>query len=90
MDSKVKQTVKFYIKLATSSIDTLDIIRQVKGNAAVSRSMCFEWHTHFKNGRTPPENNERSGRAHPLKMVPFGNLCVMIITHPNHQIIIKY
>jgi transposase len=64
MDVKLEQraNTKFCAKLGKSGAETFQMIRRAYGNEAMSRVMCFEWHTCFKRGRTSLEDDESSGR----------------------------
>lgn len=64
MNCKLEQraNVKFCVKLGKSATETLHMMQQVYGDAAMSRARCFEWHACFKSGRTSLEDDERSGR----------------------------
>jgi hypothetical protein len=63
MDVKLEQraNIKFCVKLNKSGVETFKMIRHVYGNEAMSCARCFEWHAHFKRGRTSLEDDERSG-----------------------------
>jgi hypothetical protein len=65
MDVKLEQrtNIKFCLKLGKSGAETFEMIRRAYGNEAMSCARCFEWHTHFKRGRTSLEDDERSGRT---------------------------
>lgn len=43
--------------------DTFEIIRKAFDQKAMSRAKGFEWHSSLKNGITPSEDEERSGKA---------------------------
>jgi len=63
MDVKLEQraNIKFCVKLGKSGAETFEKIRCAYGNEAMHRARCFEWHTHFKRGRTSLEDDERYG-----------------------------
>jgi hypothetical protein len=63
MDKKLEQraNMKFCVKLGKSGAETFEMIRCAYGNEAMCRATCFEWHAHFKRGRTSIEDDERSG-----------------------------
>jgi transposase len=64
MDVKLEQraNVKFCVKLGKFLAETFEMIRRAYRNEAMSRVRCFDWHAHFKRGRTSLEDDERSGR----------------------------
>jgi hypothetical protein len=64
MDMKLEQraNIKFCVKLGKSGSETFEMIHAY-GNEATSHVRCFEWHGHFKRGRTSLEDDERSGRT---------------------------
>ena len=66
MGVKMEQraNIKFCVKLGKSGAETFEMIRRAYGNEAMSRARCFEWHAHFKIGRTSLEDDERSGRPY--------------------------
>jgi len=64
MDVKLEQraNIKFCVKLGKSGAETFEMKRCAYGNEAMSCARFFEWHVHFKRGRTSLEDDERSGR----------------------------
>jgi hypothetical protein len=56
------------VKLDKSATETLEMLRNAFGGHALSRTAVFEWHSHFKAGRVPVENDERSQRPSTRKM----------------------
>jgi len=64
MNMKLEQraNIKVCMKLSKSGAETFEMVRHVYGNEVMSRARCFEWHVHFKRGRTSLEDDERSGR----------------------------
>ena len=62
MKLELRASIKFCVKLGKSGAESFEMIRRAYGNEAMSRARCFEWHAHFKRGRTSLEDNERSGR----------------------------
>jgi hypothetical protein len=54
MDGKFEQRVciKLCVKLGISATETLDMLR-----GALSRTAVFEWHSRFKAGRVPTEDD---------------------------------
>jgi hypothetical protein len=60
MDGKIEQS--FCIKLGESAIETLEMLRGAFGEHSLSRTMVFEWHSHFKAGRVSVEDDKCSGR----------------------------
>ncbi|CAG2054498.1 unnamed protein product [Timema podura] len=64
MDCKHEQRVniKFCGLLGKSRTETFQMMQQAYGNEAISRPVCFEWHSRFRSSRTSPKDEERSGR----------------------------
>jgi hypothetical protein len=50
------------VKLGKSTTETLEMLREAFGEHSLSRTAVFEWHSRFKAGRVPVEDDERSGR----------------------------
>ena len=53
MEHTVEQryAVKFCFKLRKSASETFELVKQVYGDDALSRTRVFEWHKMFKEGR---------------------------------------
>jgi len=64
MDVKMEQraNIKFCLKLGKPGAETFEMIRHAYGNESMSCVRCFEWHAHFKKGRTSLKDNKRSGQ----------------------------
>ncbi|XP_067930695.1 protein GVQW3-like [Watersipora subatra] len=54
--------VKFYVKLRTSSAETLQILWTAYGDSALKKTACYEWHKRFREGRTSIKDDNRMGR----------------------------
>jgi hypothetical protein len=65
MDVNIEQqaNIKFCVKLSKSGAETIEMLRHAYGNEAMCRVMCFEWHVHFKRGRTSLEDEWSSERT---------------------------
>jgi len=64
MDVKLEQraNIKFCVKLSKYGAETFEMIQHAYGNEAMSHARCFEWHAHFKRGRTSLEDDESLGQ----------------------------
>jgi hypothetical protein len=60
---KIKEHVciKFCVKLGDSTTETLDMLHEAFGENSLSRTAIFEWHSCFKAGHRPVEDDKRSG-----------------------------
>jgi hypothetical protein len=69
MDGKIEQCVciKFCVKLCKSATEILEMLREAFGEHSLSQTALFEWHSRFKVGRMPVEDDERSGRTNTSK-----------------------
>jgi len=56
--------VKFCFKLGKTATETWKMLQQAFGDECMSRTLCFEWYSRFKTGRTSIDEDPRSGR-HP-------------------------
>lgn len=54
--------IKLCVKLGKSASETLQLLRQAYGAAAMKKTSVFEWHKRFKEGRDDVKDDERSGR----------------------------
>ena len=54
--------VKFCQKLCKSPSEMLQMMKQVYGDDALSRSAMFQWHLRFSQGRESLEDDELTGR----------------------------
>jgi len=64
MQENIEQryAIKFCVKLNKSATETFASLTQAYGDATLSRSMVFEWHKAFKEGRENVQDDTRSGR----------------------------
>jgi hypothetical protein len=64
MDGKIEQGVciKFYMQLAKSTIETLEMLHEAFGEHSLSQTAVSEWHSRFKAGQVSVGDDERSGR----------------------------
>jgi hypothetical protein len=90
MDMKLEQraNIKFCVKLSKSEVETFEMIRHAYRNEAMSRARCFEWHAHFKIGRTSLEDEERSGQTS-TSSAPKNVETIRRLVHENHRRTIK-
>ena len=79
-----RANIKFCMKLGKSEAETFEMIRHAYGNEAMSRARCFEWHAHFKRGRTSLEDDERSGRPSTSSM-PKNVETIQRLVHEDRQ-----
>jgi hypothetical protein len=63
-DKRLEQriNIKFCAKLGKSASETLQLLKEAYGAAAMKKTMVFEWHKRFKGGRDDVKDDERSGR----------------------------
>jgi len=63
-DKRLEQriNIKFCAKLGKSASETLQLLKEAYGAAAMKKTMVFEWHKRFKAGRDDVKDDERSGR----------------------------
>jgi len=64
------------------------MLRRAYGNEAMCRVTCFEWHAHFKRGRTSLEDNERSERPS-TSSTPKNVETIRWLVHEDRQRTIK-
>lgn len=57
-----RAVIKFHAKLGTSATETFKMMQKAYGSECLSRSMTFEWHKRFLEGRQSLEDDERLGR----------------------------
>ena len=62
MNLEQRTNLKFLVRLGKTPSECLELLQQVYGNNAMSRTRVFEWHKRFKEGREEVEDNQRSGR----------------------------
>jgi transposase len=54
--------IKFCAKLGKSASENLQMLRKAYGADAMKKSIVFEWHKRFKEGREDVKDDERTGR----------------------------
>ena len=64
------------------------MIRRVYRDEAMSRARCFDWHAHFKRGRTSLDDDVRSGRAS-TSSTPTNVETIWRLVHKNRRRTIK-
>uniref|UniRef100_A0A3B4F9X0 Mos1 transposase HTH domain-containing protein n=1 Tax=Pundamilia nyererei TaxID=303518 RepID=A0A3B4F9X0_9CICH len=57
-----REKIKFCVKTKISVKKTFQMLQEVYGSKAMSRSRCKDWYLRFKNGRTSVDDEIRSGR----------------------------
>uniref|UniRef100_A0A3Q4NB84 Mos1 transposase HTH domain-containing protein n=1 Tax=Neolamprologus brichardi TaxID=32507 RepID=A0A3Q4NB84_NEOBR len=57
-----RERIRFCVKTKISVKQTFQMLQQVYGSKAMSRSRCKDWYLRFKNGRTSVDDEMRSGR----------------------------
>jgi len=57
-----RYAIKFCVKFNKSATETFASLTEAYGDATLSRTMVFNWHNAFKEGRENVENDSRSGR----------------------------
>jgi transposase len=63
-DKRLEQriNIKFCAKLGKSASETLQLLKEAYGAAAMKKTSVFEWHKRFKEGRDDVKDDQRSGR----------------------------
>jgi len=63
MDIKEEQrvSIKFCCKVDFSPTKTAELIQKAYGDAALSRTIIFEWHKRFREGRESVKDDEGGG-----------------------------
>jgi len=63
-DKRLEQriNIKFCVKLGKSASETLQLLKEAYGAAAMKKTSVFEWHKRFKEGRDDVKDDQRSGR----------------------------
>jgi hypothetical protein len=63
-DKRLEQriNIKFCVKLGKNASETLQLLKEAYGAAAMKKTSVFEWHKRFKEGRDDVKDDERSGR----------------------------
>ena len=63
-DKRLEQriNIKLCVKLGKSASETLELLREAYGAAAMKKTSVFEWHKRFKKGRDDVKDDERPGR----------------------------
>ncbi|UYV68001.1 hypothetical protein LAZ67_5002755 [Cordylochernes scorpioides] len=59
--------IKFCFKLKKSATETHELIKEVFGDAALSRSRNFEWFSRFLKGREKVNDDQHTGRPRSLR-----------------------
>jgi histone-lysine N-methyltransferase SETMAR len=54
--------IKFCQSLGKTATETYEMLQQIFGETALSRSKIFEWYSRFKNGRTSIDDDPHKGR----------------------------
>ena len=64
MERIIKQRVniKFCVKLKKTPAETLQMINEVYGEDALSRTQVLQWHKNFREGRDDVHDEQRAGR----------------------------
>ncbi|XP_054715265.1 protein GVQW3-like [Uloborus diversus] len=64
MERTIEQrlNIKFCVKLKKTPTETLQIINEVYGEEALSRTQVFQWHKNFREGRDDVHDEQRAGR----------------------------
>lgn len=62
MSLEQRINLKFLVKLGKTATESLEMLKQVYGDEALSRARVFDWHKRFKEGQEEVEDDARSGR----------------------------
>ncbi|EGI68410.1 FLJ37770-like protein [Acromyrmex echinatior] len=57
-----RAVIKFNVKLGKSASETFRSMQQVYGSQCLCRTVVFEWHKRFLEGRETLEDDKKSGR----------------------------
>ena len=58
-----RAAVKFCFLLGKSAAETIVMLKDAYGDAALSKTRVYEWFLRFKNGEMSIEDQPRSGRS---------------------------
>ena len=61
MSLEQRINLKFLVKLGKTATESLEMLKQVYGDEALSRARVFDWHKRFKEGQEEVEDDARSG-----------------------------
>jgi hypothetical protein len=61
---------KFCVKLKKVATETFEILKCAYGEECLWKTSVFQWHTTFKEGREPIQDDARKGRVVPQKAAP--------------------
>ena len=73
LDQRVN--LKFLVKLGKTATESLEMLKQVYGDEALSQACVFDWHKCFKEGQEEVEDDARSGRPS-TSMTEYNIECV--------------
>ena len=62
MNTEQRTNQKFLVRLGKTPSQAHEMLKQVYGDNAMSRTRVFEWHKRFKEGCKEVEDDSRSGR----------------------------
>ena len=62
MSIEQRINLKFLVRLGKTPTKTFNSLQEVYGDATMSRTLIFEWHKRFREGREDVEDDPRSGR----------------------------
>ena len=62
MSVEQRTNIKFFVKLGKTPTETLDLLKAVFGEQAMSRTRVFEWHKRFSTGREDVDDDPRPER----------------------------
>ena len=54
--------IKFCVKAGKSAFETIELISNAYGSAAMSRAIVYRWYAPFREGREDVKDDARSGR----------------------------
>ena len=57
-----RANIKFCFKLSKTTVETVELMRQVYGDNCLSRAQIFRWYARFKSGVETIEDEARPGR----------------------------
>ena len=62
MSVEQRTNLKFLVRFGKTASEAFQMLQQVYGDEAMSRSRAFEWHRRFREGNEEVEDSPRSGR----------------------------
>ena len=61
--SEERYAIKFYFKLGKNATETYGMLQTAFGASCMNRTLVFEWHKRFKEGRESLRDEEMCGKS---------------------------